>query len=94
MGLTFSIEHEINDYTFFLNSNLASFIYIYDPMDYVYQSSGAITERIISPGQELFMSIYPQLVTGTQAMRSIEPDVRGCLFPDEKHLNDGYKFKI
>lgn len=89
MGLTFVIDHDNNDYTYFLNSNQASFIYVFDPFDYPIQSSGALTESIINPGQELFMSIYPQHISGTESMRTIPPESRGCVFPDERTLNEG-----
>lgn len=94
MGLTVIIEHNDEEYQYFLDSNLATYVYVFETLDFPHKRSGAITERIISPGQELFLSIHPKSIIGLDGVKNINKKLRGCVFSDEQliQFNGFYTF--
>lgn len=86
MGLSVIINNDLTDYAFALNSNIASFIYVFDSLDFPDEESGATVQQILSPGQEMFISLHPQPVVGSDEMRDVPSSSRKCVFKNEERL--------
>jgi hypothetical protein len=68
-------------------SKLSSFLFqikIFDSYTFPDVMTGGIKEVMITPGRKYFLSITPNIIKGSEQMRDIEPQYRGCIFDDEK----------
>lgn len=59
---------------------------IHDPYDYADQTSGAVREKVISPQQEVFLTLHPTLIQGSRSMKSFTISSRNCVFKEEINL--------
>lgn len=85
-GLSFLIDHKSNDYGFAMNSFTGTVVLIFDGLDFPDQLSGAVREKIISPRQEVYLSLHPTLIRGSRSMTSFDVDSRNCVFNHEINL--------
>lgn len=69
-----------------MNSYTGVNVMIHDAYDYPDQTSGAVKDQIISPEQEVFLSLHPVPITGSKSMRSFTVSSRNCVFDDEINL--------
>lgn len=85
-GLTFLIDHQLNDYVFTMNSFTGMLVLIHDSYDYPDQTTGAVKEKIVSPQQEVFITLHPTLIRGSKSMKTFTVSSRNCVFNDEINL--------
>lgn len=99
MGLSVVIKHDIKNFSLTIQSTTATKIFIHDSLDFPDENSNAITSKLISGGEELFVAIYPRPIYGLDAMRDVPSSTRGCVFEDEiklvyKKYVYSFKFKM
>ncbi|KAG4071952.1 hypothetical protein HA402_006113 [Bradysia odoriphaga] len=85
-GLTFLIDNQLEDYVFTMNAFIGTVVLIFDANDYPDQFSGAVREKIISPEQEVYLSLNPTLIRGSRSMKTFEISSRNCVFNEEINL--------
>lgn len=86
MGLSFVIDQLYDEYSYSTQSNIASTVFIFAPEDFPDEATGALEERVLNPGQEVFLNVQPTPINGDQQLRSVPPESRGCVFTDEKFI--------
>lgn len=69
-----------------MNTYTGMTVLIHDSYDYADQTSGAVREIIISPQQEVFLSLNPTLIQGAKSMKTFTVNSRNCVFDDEIDL--------
>lgn len=85
-GLTILFDHHLNDYVFTMSTYTGTTVLIHDSLDYPDQTTGAVKEKIISPQQEVFLTLHPTLIQGSKSMKSFTVSSRNCVFADEINL--------
>ncbi|XP_037037958.1 uncharacterized protein LOC119075593 [Bradysia coprophila] len=85
-GLTFLVDNQLQDYVFTMNAFIGTVVLIFDANDFPDQLSGAVREKIISPQQEVYLSLNPTLIRGSRSMKTFEISSRNCVFNDEINL--------
>lgn len=85
-GLMIVLDQMRNDYAYTLRSNIGSRVLLYDTYNFPDHISGAIKQKFLSIGEEMFFTISPLPIYGADAMRQYSPDSRDCVFIDEIKL--------
>lgn len=85
-GLAVMLDQQLHDYAFSLHSNMGVHILIFDPANYPDQTSGAVMEKFIGVGEEMFLTVAPQPNNGSEEMRKYDRLSRNCVFADEISL--------
>lgn len=75
-----------NDYAYTLRSNIGSRVLLYNTYNFPDHISGAINQKFLGIGEEMFFTISPLPVYGADAMRQYSADSRDCVFIDEIKL--------
>ncbi|XP_047106103.1 sodium channel protein Nach-like [Schistocerca piceifrons] len=83
MGLTALLNPQLHDY--WVNSLFSSGVrmLVHGPDDFPEES---LLEKVLPPGHELLLRLSATLSYCTRAVQSVAPQVRGCVFPEERHL--------
>ncbi|XP_049772934.1 sodium channel protein Nach-like [Schistocerca cancellata] len=92
MGLTALLNPQLHDY--WVNSLFSSGVrrallmwsvqmLVHGPDDFPEES---LLEKVLPPGRELLLRLSATLSYCTRAVQSVAPQVRGCVFPEERHL--------
>lgn len=82
-GLAVMLDQQLHDYAFSLHSNMGVHILIFDPANYPDQTSGAVKEKFLGVGEEMFLTVAPQPNNGSEEMRKYNRQSRNCVFADE-----------
>lgn len=85
-GLVVLLDQQPHDYAFSLHSNMGVHIMVFDPANFPDQTSGAVKEKFIGMGEEMFLSVAPQPNNGLEEMRKYDRRTRNCVFADEISL--------
>lgn len=82
-GLSVMLDQRLQDYAFSLHSNMGVRILVFDPEDFPDQTSGAVKEKFIGVGEEMFLTVAPSPNHGSHEMRKYNRKARNCVFADE-----------
>lgn len=82
-GLVVLLDQVLQDYAFALHSNQGVRIMVFDPENFPDQTSGAVKERFLGVGEEMFLTVAPQPNNGSAEMRKLDRRRRNCVFDDE-----------
>lgn len=82
-GLVVLLDQVLQDYAFSLHSNQGVHILVFDPENFPDQTSGAVKERFLGVGEEMFLTVAPQPNNGSEEMRDLDRRRRNCVFDDE-----------
>lgn len=85
-GLSVIIEQNTTDLNYNIYSSMASRVLIIKTQDYPDRSTNAYSERLIHLSGEVFVDVFPESIKGSDTMRHVSANSRGCFFPDEKLL--------
>lgn len=85
-GLMVLINQRTDDYAFSINSNIGCRILIFDTRNFPDNISGAIKEKFLSIGEEMFLSINARPNVGSNGLRKYSKELRNCVFSDEISL--------
>lgn len=86
IGLSVLIEPHLEDISYSISSNIAPLIFVFDPLDFPDDVSGALSGRYLDPGTELYISVIPEKFEGSMSMYDVPSQARGCLFQNEIDL--------
>lgn len=85
-GLDVLVDQQIDDYAFSLHSNIGTRILVFSTQNFPDQTSGAVKEKFIEVGEEMFLSVSAMPIIGFEDIRSYDQTARNCVFDDEIHL--------
>lgn len=85
-GLMVLVNQMTDDYAFAMNSNIGCRILIFDTSNFPDNISGAIKEKFLSIGEEMFLSINVRPTVGSDGLRKYSKEMRNCVFNDEISL--------
>ncbi|KAJ8678668.1 hypothetical protein QAD02_014455, partial [Eretmocerus hayati] len=92
-GLTFLMEPFLDDYFFPILPITGWKITVFNPTDYPDNTSGGVSDALISPGTENFLELDAVSFFSEAAVRGTEISERKCIFGDEiSALYDGYTY--
>ncbi len=78
-----------------MNAYTGIVVLISDSFDYPDEESGAVRQKIISPQQEVVLSLHPTVIRGSRSMKTFNISSRNCVFNDEINLVFAkYKYSI
>lgn len=80
------IDQQINDYAFSLHSNVGTRILVFSTQNFPDQTSGAVKEKFIEVGEEMFLSVSAMPIHGSEDIRTYDQSARNCVFDDEIRL--------
>ncbi|XP_047103525.1 sodium channel protein Nach-like [Schistocerca piceifrons] len=84
MGLSMLIKDDRNDYVTTTEASHGVKVLVHDALNVPAETSAA---WLASPGQEVLLSLQPQLMYATQAAQLERPGRRGCLLREERPLD-------
>lgn len=85
-GLAVMLDQRLQDYAFALHSSRGVRVMVFDPVNFPDQASGAVMEKFLGVGEEMFLSVAPQPKDGADDMRKYDRVSRNCVFADEIEL--------
>lgn len=85
-GLMVLVNQLTDDYAFAMNSNIGCRILIFDTINFPDNISGALKEKFLSIGEEMFLSINARPTIGADGLRRYSKELRNCVFKDEISL--------
>ncbi|XP_014213203.1 sodium channel protein Nach-like [Copidosoma floridanum] len=92
-GLTFLLDPFLDDYFFSILPISGWKITIFNSGDYPDNTSGGVSDALISPGTENFLELNAVSFYSEKSVRSFEVNERKCIFNDEiPALYDGYTY--
>lgn len=80
------VNQKTDDYAFAMNSNIGCRILIFDTSNFPDNISGAVKEKFLSIGEEMFLSINALPSVGSDGLRRYSKELRNCVFNDEISL--------
>lgn len=86
-GLTVVVDQRVDDYCHTVRDVVGTIIYLLETNVYLDENSDTVASRLIQPNEELFISVDAFAVNGSEHMRSYEPHLRPCFFPEETEMD-------
>ncbi|KAL7030503.1 hypothetical protein ACKWTF_006687 [Chironomus riparius] len=89
MGLIVVLNSFSNDYFYNIRNTMGFHVFIHNPLEYPDTQTGTAIERLVLPGQEIFIRVDASSITSTRDILGYKAEKRQCLFADEKKAYNG-----
>ncbi|XP_003493499.1 sodium channel protein Nach-like [Bombus impatiens] len=82
-GLTVTMDPLLDDYFYTILPTIGWKVMIFDPYDYPDSGSGSVSDILLGPLTEKYVSLKAVGLYSTDNIRPYSMQKRGCIFPDE-----------
>lgn len=86
-GLSLIINEDTDNYVTGLQSNLATKVFVHEPEEVPDWNTGAVTEKLLEPRAEYFITIHSVQFRSSSDIRLYSPRIRKCYFRNESKLH-------